>query len=145
MIDTSFRASNGWNSMLTFGHQISICCSRDFDLYQNTEEHTNNIDTDMQPSLFIQFCASNKEGIKSIVGHGILSILVRQGTYDFNVQTCKPIISRYPWDEIVYRLNNYYFGCTTCSFNDMNSYFTKQSGVVNDNKDQISSETSGRP
>ena len=47
-------------------------------------------------------------------------------------------------DEIVYRINDYYFGCTTCSFNDIKSYFTKQSGVVNDNKDQISSETSGR-
>ena len=128
-----------------FGHQLSICRQQgdeqNFDKEKafKKEKHMN---------LFIQVCATSDIGMKSVLGYGSLSIPIECGNYEFEIQTCKLIASKNIWNEIFYRMNDYYFGCTMKNVQDLKNYFMYPLGYTNDKKplhmnNQIISESSG--
>jgi hypothetical protein len=101
-----------------FGHQLSIHRVEDVQL---DEDAVNQNETEIK--LFLRVCAISDNGMKTVLGYGSLSIPTRRGSYDFNIQTCKLIASRSAWSEIIYRMNDYYFGCTMSNFSKVKNYF----------------------
>jgi hypothetical protein len=101
-----------------FGHQISFCSN----LY--TQETDIDID---RISLFLQVCATNDLGIRTILGYGSLVIpnKLKSGNYNFEIQTCKVGVSplKSKWNAILFQLNEYYFGCTLGTFESMKDFF----------------------
>jgi len=103
-----------------FAHQLSI-----FRYLEESSDYQDEGDAkDNQIKVFIQVCASNDVGMKSVLGYGSLSIPTECSChYDFEVQTSKIIPCGGILCKILYQTNDYYFGCAVNTFNQMKDYF----------------------
>lgn len=104
-----------------FGHQISICPHED-----PNADNKGDVNKREQIHVFLQVCGTTDTGLKTVLGYGSFSLpLLECGNYDFNVQTCKLSASPFQskWNKILYRMNDYYFGCALCSFSRMKDLF----------------------
>ena len=130
-----------------FGHQVSISSHRDPNINSKGDTYKKE-----QIHIFLQVCATNDTGLKTVLGYGSFSLpLLECGSYGFNIQTCKLIASplQSKWNELLYRLNDYYFGCTLCGFSQMKVLLTNPTNFKDRNnssqkfRDEVISEPSG--
>ncbi len=87
--------------------------------------------------------------MKSVLGYGSLSIPTDySGNYEFDIQTSKLVSNRNALCKLIYRMNDYYFGCAVDTFIQIKDNFlspyhrsTKRSFHLNN---QIITEASGQ-
>jgi len=81
------------------------------------DEHDDSI-VGEYPVLFFQVNLTKSKGTASVLGYGFVDIPMNPGNYDIDISTSKPVAGK-NMGEIEYRMNDYYFGCSTKEFQYM--------------------------
>ncbi len=105
---SSTPLSNVPSSFHSIGHQICFCRQKDS---MNIDSESNEVIEEIK--VHFQICSRNEVGKCTVDGYGSLTIPTsKSGQYTFDVRTFKLIRSTNIWAEAMYRIHNYYFGCS---------------------------------